>query len=130
MSKETDYFFVYGTLKVGGYFSFEFEPFRLLSIPATLEGYDLFDLGSFPAIKEGKGKVIGELHKYKGLSFVQARIDQIEGYNAEHPPGSLYLRKRRNVKTEEGNIIEANVYVFNDDIPLRARRIENGIWKI
>ena len=128
--KNTDFFFVYGTLKMGGYFSREFDAFRLLSIPATLVDYNLYDLGSFPAIYPGEGKVIGELHKYKGLDFVVNRIDQIEGYSEHNPEGSLYIRKRENVITSDGDTINANVYVFNQGNLTGAKIVTSGIWKL
>jgi gamma-glutamylcyclotransferase (GGCT)/AIG2-like uncharacterized protein YtfP len=126
---ETDLFFVYGTLKVGGYFAKQFDDFRINTIEAEIEGYDLFDLGSFPGIKPGKGKVIGELHEYRDPEKVTRYMDSIEGYQPELRDG-MYLRRRIPVKTITGDIKEANVYVFNLKIPEYSKKLKSGIWKL
>ena len=126
---KTDLFFVYGTLKVGGLFATQFDDFRINSVNAEIEGYDLFDLGSFPGIKPGNGKVIGELHEYRNPEEVTKNMDRIEGYQPELKDG-MYLRRRVSVKTEDGKIKETNIYVFNLRIPDRAKKITSGIWKL
>jgi gamma-glutamylcyclotransferase (GGCT)/AIG2-like uncharacterized protein YtfP len=127
---ETDFYFVYGTLKVGGHFATYFDEHRVMSVPATLPGYDLYNMGWFPAIQEGNGIVHGELHEYKNLHLVAHRMDSIEGYNPHNPELGLYIRKRLQVETAgNGKRITANVYVFARPIE-GAKRIDSGIWPI
>lgn len=126
---ETDLFFVYGTLKVGGYFAEQFDKFRVSSVKAEVEGYDLYSLGSFPGIKPGQGKVIGELHEYKDPERVTRSMDSIEGYQPEIKDG-MYLRRRVVTKTESGENKEANIYVFNLKVPERAKKLTSGIWEL
>ncbi len=126
---KTDLFFVYGTLKVGGRFAKQFDSARLNSVKAEVEKFDLFDLGSFPGIKPGTGKVVGELHEYKDPEKVTHSMDMIEGYQPELRDG-MYLRRRVQVKTEAGEIKEANIYVFNFKVPKHAKKIESGCWPL
>ncbi len=125
----TDLFFVYGTLKVGGHFAKQFDNFRVSSVKAEVMGFNLYDLGSFPGIKPGIGKVYGELHEYKDPEKVTHAMDQIEGYSPKMNDG-MYLRRRIPVKTENGDIKEANIYLFNRKLWDNAKKIESGIWKL
>lgn len=125
---KTEFFFVYGTLKVGGHFAKAFDSHRVNSQIAILKGFDLFDLGWFPGILLGDGEVVGEVHEYNRVDYVTTRMDGIEGYNPEYKDG-MYLRKRFPVITEAGEEIEANVYVFNGSVPAQAKKIENGTWE-
>ena len=126
---KTDLFFVYGTLKVGGRFAKQFDGDRINSVKAEIDGYDLFNLGTFPGIKPGVGKVVGELHEYKNTEEVTRAMDSIEGYHPEIRDG-MYLRRRVSVRTETGEVKEANVYVYNFRITEHARKIESGIWEL
>jgi gamma-glutamylcyclotransferase (GGCT)/AIG2-like uncharacterized protein YtfP len=122
-------FFVYGTLKVGGKFAEYFDDYRLTSTKAVLKGHDLYNLGWFPGIKEGTGKVHGELHTYDNVGFVTKELDRIEGFNKLSESGSLFVRKRLPIETDDG-VVEANVYVFNRDLDKNCRLISDGIWEI
>ncbi len=126
---KTDLFFVYGTLKLGGRFAKQFDGLRVSSVKAEVEGYDLFDLGSYPGIKPGLGKVIGELHEYQDPEKVTKIMDSIEGYHPELRDG-MYLRRRVSVKTETGKTVEANIYVYNFKVTSQAEKIKSGIWKL
>jgi gamma-glutamylcyclotransferase (GGCT)/AIG2-like uncharacterized protein YtfP len=129
MSK-TDFFFVYGTLKVGGHFAKDFDPFRIHSNKANLLGHDLYNLGWFPGIVPGPGKVIGELHEYKNPDIVQRAMDRIEGYTGD-PANSLFVRKLVTVTVNEtGEKVTCNAYVFNRDPSGNAKKIDNGVWEL
>ena len=129
---ETDYFFVYGTLKVGGYYASDFDRLRVTAEIATIKGYDLFNLGSFPAIVEGDGEVHGELHEYAHPGVVTSIMDEIEGFNGDSE-SSLYARKRIKIDVDSrcgGKTVDAIVYVFAQEIPEGASKIEDGIWRL
>jgi gamma-glutamylcyclotransferase (GGCT)/AIG2-like uncharacterized protein YtfP len=126
---KTDLFFVYGTLKVGGRFAKQFDDVRISSVKAEVDGFDLYNLGSFPGIKPGMGKVVGELHEYRDPERVTHRMDSIEGYTPEIKDG-MYLRRRVPVKTETGEIKEANIYIYNFKISSHAKKLESGVWKL
>lgn len=128
MDGKSKKFFVYGTLKVGGYFSHGLNPFRKSSIRATIKGFNLYDLGAFPGILPGDGEVFGELHEYDEYDKVLAIMDHIEGYNGTED--SLYMREEVEVELEDGETETALVYVFNQEDPPEATKIKNGTWKV
>jgi len=127
----TEHFFVYGTLKEGGHFAPEFDPFRVRSERAKLRGFNLFNLGWFPGIVEGAGEVVGELHTYEKPDEVQGRMDRIEGYSEKNEEGSLFLRKRVTVVVAEtGERVTCNAYIFNKGVPENAEKIDDGVWDL
>jgi len=123
-------FFVYGTLKVGGFFARNFDEHRISVVKGEVKNMDLFSLGSFPTIKEGKGKVIGEIHQYDFEQEILEAFDRIEGYKEGKEEHSLYLRKEIDVETEDKKTVKAIIYVLNGDLPYYARKIKSGIWNI
>lgn len=127
--KNTEFFFVYGTLKEGGHFAEQFDAFRLNAKAAEVTGFDLYNLGWFPGVKPGAGKVLGELHEYCEKNLVREMMDRIEGYSEKNPERSLFRRQRVEVKTEDGQHVEANMYVFNRELSATAKKIEDGIWE-
>ncbi len=128
-TNETGKVFVYGTLKVGGYFAEHFNSVRLKSSKAKIKG-TLFDSGQFPAMKlDGKHVVHGELHEYSNFVEVILQMDRIEGYNGEKDREfNLYNRTKTMVETDEGNKI-AVIYEFNKST-VNMPIIETGIWEI
>lgn len=99
--------FVYGTLLRGQ------SNYNHFLAPATplcegyVEGYEMFDLGAFPGIKEGNGEILGEVYE---VTREQLRaIDRLEG------EGQLYLRKCTHVKPFDGKATWAYIYVYNGD---------------
>lgn len=92
---------------------------------ATTRGI-LFDLGSFPALKEGESQVKGELiiidqnHQEEVLE----RLDLLEG----HP--DFYRREMVKVKEiNTGRSHQAWTYIYNSVINDRSKLISNGNWK-
>jgi gamma-glutamylcyclotransferase (GGCT)/AIG2-like uncharacterized protein YtfP len=127
MNEKTDFFFVYGSLKIGNFFSERFNAFRIRSEKASVKGYDLFNFGHFPGIIEGKGLITGEVHMYRDVDTVLNIMDRIEGYFGDHEQ-SLYVRKKEKVITAKGEEIEAYIYIFNRELPSYAKKIESGVW--
>jgi gamma-glutamylcyclotransferase (GGCT)/AIG2-like uncharacterized protein YtfP len=124
---ETDKFFVYGTLKEGGHFADQFDEYRTAAMQAKLEGFELFNLGWFPAIKPGEGTVQGELHRYTNADMVRGMFDRIEGYTGD-PKTSMYDRRRVTVTTDEGKE-EAWAYVFMGKVD-KKNKVKDGEWKL
>lgn len=124
---KTDLFFVYGTLKKGGYFAHEFDSFRITSEKAMIYNTALYDLGDFPGLVMGNSIVKGELHKYSHPDIVLRKMDIIEGYHKD--VYSLYIRKRMTVITENSKKNIAYVYLFNQELGKYAKLIEDGVWK-
>lgn len=132
----SDKFFVYGTLKVGGYFAGAFDKLRTNCQPAKLKGFNLFRIGGdgswFPGIVRGDGEVTGELHSYDDEYFnlVRNHMDAIEGYNPKSPKNSFYRRTTAIVELDDGTEEEAIVYIFNDEIKDDYAQLKSGVWPI
>lgn len=74
---------------------------------ATLKGYDMYNVGYFPAIVPGSGKAIGELYEVP-LSDMSS-IDMLEG------EGNLYIRKC-GIAEYSGEKTLAYVYEYSQDV--------------
>ncbi len=64
---------------------------------ASFKGYaflhaNLYDLGPYPAIGPGHGKVYGEIYEVNEQTL--SILDQIEGFNRHDLPNSLYHREQ------------------------------------
>lgn len=75
---------------------------------ATLDGYEIYDLGFYPGIIEGSEKVYGEVYDINELTLKS--IDRLEG------EGSLYIRKLVKVLLDNGNFIDAWCYIYNRSV--------------
>ncbi len=117
--------FVYGTLRTGdcrhGVESFS----KMLASEAYIEGFNMLDLGGFPGLVEGEGRIRGEVHEYAHLKV----LDSIEGYREKTPDMGLYNRRQVDVETPDGEIEECWVYTFNS-YDGRSQRgiVESGDW--
>ena len=82
----------------------------------TLEGYELYDLGPYPAVCEGEGSIVVELHRVDSLAF--SLIGRME-------KGAGYFEKK--VKVDDA---EASIYLMlkEDLIYGGAKRIITGDW--
>ena len=123
-------FFVYGTLKEGGHFAGSFDKDRISCRKAAALGFDLYNLGWFPGIVRGEGKVYGEVHEFddKDGRILRA-FDGIEGYSEKDDDG-LYRRRKIKVTTDQGEEVDAFVYIFNQAISEKSEHIESGEWDL
>lgn len=109
--------FVYGTLRKGDERAHFLDGARLLGT-RTLEGFDLFDLGSYPGVIHGSGTVVGELYELAS-DHALVLLDHVEGIHARPP---LYKRISVEVEGEA-----AWLYVYAQSVA-NARYIESGDW--
>jgi len=91
---------------------------KTLRIP----GFQLFDLGPFPAICEGEGEITVELHEVTTDAFRNIEyMEQGAGYDSKVIQVDI-----------EGGTVEAKIYYMNkQDLPpriLKNERIESGDW--
>ena len=116
--------FVYGTLRSGDCRHGIASLIDVLHEEAYLKDFKMLNLGGFPGITPGEGRVRGEVHEFK--SFIE--LDRIEGCH-DNSTDSLYLREEVEVELPDGNTVRAWTYIFN-----RADRlgdveiIANGDW--
>lgn len=97
--------FVYGTLMRGEANEHYLEGSVCIG-PATIECYDMYNVGWYPAIISGDGLIVGELYRVP-LRDIPA-IDMLEG------EGSLYTKRCETVKVGRKTTF-ALVYVYNGD---------------
>lgn len=133
----TNKFFVYGTLKVNGYFAHAFNDLRETSVDAKLKNFNLYKVGNgldawFPGVVPGNGVVFGEVHRYnsKYIEQVYRAMDRIEGYIPSNPEKSLYKRQLLEVELVDGTTEVANVYVYNRKIERNFELVTNGVWDV
>lgn len=115
--------FVYGTLKKGGHFHDVLKDSRFIG-EGVVEG-QLYNLGTFPGLVQGEGEVRGELYELDGGASLE-RLDHLEGFFAESPYKSLFVRKHRKIKVD-GKEHLTWVYYLNMDISGKER-IE--VWDV
>jgi gamma-glutamylcyclotransferase (GGCT)/AIG2-like uncharacterized protein YtfP len=119
--------FFYGTLMTG------FDRRRRAGIEGKLvyrgRGWiraALFDLGIYPAaVPAADGSVWGEVYEIAEPEGVLDVLDEIEGYSAESPEHSLYVRERVAASLEGGAGCEVWVYFYNAPLG-RAPQITSG----
>ena len=98
--------FVYGTLMSGEANHSYLNDSTCLG-KAIIEGYDMYDVGWYPAIIPGEGMVIGELYQVPKEDMPS--IDMLEG------EGTLYAKKCETVTDSKGNTSFAFVYIYLRD---------------
>ena len=86
----------------------------------------LFDLGLYPAaVPAPDGHVWGEVYEMTDPASVLRALDEIEGYSADDPDRSLYVRQETDVVMPDGTFAVASVYFYNAPLG-RAPRIPSG----
>ena len=86
----------------------------------------LFDLGLYPAaIPDPQGHVWGEVYEVTDPEIVLAALDDLEGYRADDPDRSLYVRQDTDVLLPDGAVAKASAYFYNAPLG-KARRIPSG----
>ncbi len=92
--------FVYGTLLPGGGYHARIERYLRGFSPGTIAGV-LIDLGLYPALVPGEGRVRGGVLELDAAAL--PIIDEIEGYD---PDGgiSLYIRKQVQVEPDDAGV--------------------------
>lgn len=108
------YAFVYGTL-MKNQRNHEYLKEAIYIGDGTLNGYEMYDLGRYPGIVEGKGEVLGEV--YQVTREIEKQLDYLE------EEGTLYIKKLEKIRLSNGQTLEAIVYVYNKSI-LECKKIE------
>ena len=90
----------------------------------------LYDLGAFPGMVPGSGRVAAELYRIDDVSLLR-RLDEYEGWDPKDPGGSLFVRRRIDVARfgkASGPTIPAWVYFYNGPVD-RAAVVVSGFWQ-
>jgi len=123
----TDYLFAYGTLKSGlATPEMAATMKRLKFLGRGIVRGTLYNLGKYPGLRlEGADEVSGEVFAFYDAS-VLTDLDAYEGYDSSKPSDSLFVRKQRQVRLENGDKdLLCWVYEYNGQ-PTCAKPI--GIW--
>lgn len=110
--------FVYGTLRAGERAHHHLAGSRLVGPADTEDGYELLDLGDYPALRAAReGRVHGDLYEVEPA--VLAALDRYEG----HPT----LFRRGEVRLADGTT--ATTYFAHAAGRAGAPRIASGDWR-
>ena len=130
-------YFVYGTLRPGGRYWANVEPYVAGYEPARVDGLVLYHLPEgYPAAVPGSGIVFGDLLFIRSGSERVARdvMDEIESYDPRDEEDSLYLRRQVNVRPLRGFIefIPSWAYIYHPNRQLTltdASVVASGDWR-
>lgn len=108
MSKVSEFLvFVYGTLRQGcsNHFFLEGKSGVKFLGEAVLEGYEMYQIGSYPGIIPSRsGKISGEVYAVDSLTLKE--LDDLEDEGVE------YKREMVKVRMREGSEMRAYVYIW------------------
>jgi gamma-glutamylcyclotransferase (GGCT)/AIG2-like uncharacterized protein YtfP len=112
--------FVYGTLKRGQCRERSWPRKPLTVEPAWTPGR-LYDLGNYPAMFAGDGRVLGELWQFAAEDMPETLrvLDNIEGFRDQ--PDDLYRRVVIECTTKAGDILVAHAFRYARSLPNGAR---------
>lgn len=110
---------------------------------AVIYNKDLYDVGGFPAIVDGDGKVYGEVYSISSKERTRTNwlgekvkvssikiLDRLEGYSPDRPEKqNMYLRKKAKVKLANGRELWVSYYYWNKSIE-GLKKIENGDYRV
>lgn len=117
--------FVYGTLLRGMSRAHAMDEARFLGL-GEIAGC-LYDLGSYPGLVEGKGRIMGELYDVDEVTLES--LDRIEGFKTDEPAFSLYIRTLRQATFfNDGRNETVSVYLYNGEIGSREQ-IKHGDYR-
>jgi len=131
MNTKVKYIFVYGTLQVGGRLSHNHDALRGLVRKACIKG-DMYNIAdAYPAVINigSDNTVHGELHEYSDIKEALRIADRIEGCYGDDF-NNLYNRVLVHAKLESGDLVQAWVYVYNNDKFSKQdyKQIKEGVW--
>ena len=98
--------------------------FRLRYVRSCLLRGRLYDLGEYPALLPGDGRVRAELYEPLDDRLI-GFLDEFEGYDPQRPGQSQYLRQR--VELIEPRV-DAWVYLYNQSVEGRPL-VDAGCWE-
>lgn len=87
----------------------------------TLDGYEMYDVagGGFPGVVHGEGTVLVEVYEVNDMEL--SRLDMLEGYRANSPESSFYIRE----ELDDGTFI----YIYNErGLVSNYTRVVDGDW--
>ena len=116
------YIFFYGSLikGMGGQEYLKISPNIKYINTTTVDGL-LYDLGEYPGLVKGKGKVKGDIYLLNDASIIE-KLDWFEDYNAADIENSLYAREKIYLLNKQ-----VYIYYYNKSVEDQLL-IEGGDW--
>lgn len=125
-------FFVYGTLLPDQPNFFVWGEDIARMEPATFYGGRLFDMGFYPMLiaAEAETAVHGQLITPHPAQYeaVCQRLDELEGYDPDHPETSDYQRRQVEVEVADGRSQSAWVYLGQPQFVANKPEVPDGRW--
>jgi gamma-glutamylcyclotransferase (GGCT)/AIG2-like uncharacterized protein YtfP len=113
----TKYLFIYGTLQPGRAPAEIARAVRKLRRVANGWTWGrLYDFGEYPGAifaAQGKSKVRGTIYEMQGGMNLLRQLDAYEEFDERHPERSLFLRKKRMIRLDDGRQLLAWAYEYN-----------------
>jgi gamma-glutamylcyclotransferase (GGCT)/AIG2-like uncharacterized protein YtfP len=113
----SDYLFVYGTLQPG------FAPGEIAEVAAKLQAVgrgfvygEFFELDGYPGAvldPNSKNRIAGTVLQLPEDEGILRQLDAYEGYDAERPETSEFVRVRQTVELSGGGTLECWMYRYN-----------------
>jgi gamma-glutamylcyclotransferase (GGCT)/AIG2-like uncharacterized protein YtfP len=121
--------FVYGTLRPGASSFGRVAPFARRILPAIVDGFELYDMGPYPMLVVGNGRVLGELIMVEPTvyHYVLHVLDRYEGYDPQADSG-LFVRRQILATLESGESVSAWCYLGQPEGAETGRRVASGDW--
>ncbi len=98
--------FVYGTLLSCQRYHWRFLSGSTRLGRATLSGFDMLDIDTYPGIIPGEGEVLGEVYQVSDATL--EALDELEELDE-----GTYVRQQAEVMLDSGDKIKAGIYVYN-----------------
>ncbi len=123
-------YFVYGSLLEGMHNHHILGPSEFVG-KGELKGFEMYSLGSFPAIIPSNSKITikGELYNVTS-PMIEEMLDKLEGYR-KNSNSSFYNKSVVDVIKPDGAVVKAYVYHFvvKPDYFDLSRVVADGDWK-
>ncbi|MBD3814901.1 MAG: gamma-glutamylcyclotransferase [Halothiobacillus sp.] len=105
---------VYGTLRLGQRNHRLLEGYKCLGT-TTLAGFDMYNLGAFPAVTHGAGEITVEVYEIGTRALKM--LDHLEGFPDFHD--------RETVETPFGDAV---IYTVSPSVARKEAKIQSGNW--
>jgi len=133
MNMDTSYVFVYGTLMHDMVNFGLIAPYVEEISNGEINGELYHLIEGFPALvtNETSGIIKGELMKINHIPVAIKALDKLEGFHKSGHPKNLYERVTCQVKTIQGEFIEAFVYIWArpEILPNIGIKVDCGDWR-
>jgi len=115
------YILVFGSLRRNSKRGYNFNRFGGQTYLKNVElcGFEMYDLGAYPAICPGKGKIQCELHSIEDGPLEAIRVME---------KGAGYKEKELIVVNHTRNVVESSIFYMDKSRLINYPKVETGDW--